>query len=162
MCNSGKKNQPSMICLVPLALLCMIMGGGLVGTWVACYYECLTGRLIEYNYYVAVWTGGIVSCHFVLLFTRVIVSCHFALLFRDQRLQSTEGVRCGTGALSLNRELRMGVLPASKCCGISSIAMGNVCIYIKLHRKSCLLKWRPHLGGTFPLSALYKSLQRHN
>ncbi|XP_033639142.1 uncharacterized protein LOC117299699 [Asterias rubens] len=59
MCVSGTKNQPSLICLIPLALLCMLMGGGLVGTWVACYYECLTGKLVEFNYYVSVWTGGV-------------------------------------------------------------------------------------------------------
>ncbi|XP_022111050.1 uncharacterized protein LOC110990381 [Acanthaster planci] len=59
MCLPDKYGRPSPLCLIPLALLCMILGGGLVGSWVACYYRCEDGTNVDYNYYAAVWTGGL-------------------------------------------------------------------------------------------------------
>ncbi|XP_038047446.1 uncharacterized protein LOC119725856 [Patiria miniata] len=58
-CYPDKYGRPSALCLVPLAFLCIMLGGGLVGTWVGCYYECIRGKEVEYNYYAAVWTGGL-------------------------------------------------------------------------------------------------------
>ena len=66
MCITNKYGRPSSLCLVPLALVTLLLGGGLVASWVSCYYKCLRGTVVQYNYYAAVWTGGLVRDHAVL------------------------------------------------------------------------------------------------
>ncbi|XP_030849434.1 uncharacterized protein LOC581833 [Strongylocentrotus purpuratus] len=44
-------------CGLVLAFLCIFFGMTEVGLWAACYFKCPDGKLIEFNYFAAVWTG---------------------------------------------------------------------------------------------------------
>ncbi|XP_041467159.1 uncharacterized protein LOC121417504 [Lytechinus variegatus] len=44
-------------CGLVLAFLFIFCGMAEVGLWVACYFECPDGQLIEFNYFASVWTG---------------------------------------------------------------------------------------------------------
>ncbi|XP_072015410.1 uncharacterized protein [Amphiura filiformis] len=44
-------------CLLFTGTFTWILGLASIGLWVGCYYECPSGRDVDFNYYVAVWTG---------------------------------------------------------------------------------------------------------
>ena len=53
-------------CLFFTGIFTWILGLTSIGLWVGCYFECPTGRDTDFNYYVAVWTGVVVSVYIYL------------------------------------------------------------------------------------------------